>query len=168
MYIFDSGVRAALGKRGVVLTRSSFLGVGKWAAHWLGDNFSSWTNLYYSIIGMLQFNHFGVPYVGADICGFAGVTTKELCQRWQQLGAFYSFSRNHNALGNPVSISFIFLKIIFTVWMKITQICCNRTKILDPLAKTLRFLREMHSLYATHFFHTCTAYSTSMPPKDLQ
>lgn len=46
-----------------------------------------------STIGVQEFNIFGIPYVGSDICGYSENAREEMCLRWQQLGAFHSFSR---------------------------------------------------------------------------
>jgi len=87
-------------KRSLVISRSSFPGSGHHGGHWLGDNNSAFDDMKVSIAGILDMNLFGIPLVGADVCGFGGNSWEELCARWTELGAFYPFARNHNSIGS--------------------------------------------------------------------
>lgn len=56
----------------------------------------------YSIAGVMNMNMFGIPHVGADICGFFGdAVDSELCAKWAQLGTFYPFARFHYDIHSP-------------------------------------------------------------------
>jgi alpha-glucosidase (family GH31 glycosyl hydrolase) len=85
-----------LKKRPMVISRSSFAGSGKFGGRSLGDNFSQSNYLAYSVTGTMMQNINGIPLSGADICGYYGNTTADLCARWYTVGSFYPFSRNHN------------------------------------------------------------------------
>ena len=88
-------------ERPFILTRSGYAGIQRYAAHWTGDNESTWEHLRLSIPMVLGLGLSGVPFTGSDTGGFDGTPDGELVVRWNQLGAFTPFFRNHTALWTP-------------------------------------------------------------------
>ena len=62
----------------------------------------SWDHMRYSIAQIMNFNMFGIPFTGADVCGNKQDEViedldeeYELCARWYQLSTFYPFARTY-------------------------------------------------------------------------
>ncbi|CAG86741.2 DEHA2D03190p [Debaryomyces hansenii CBS767] len=96
---YNALLEAIPNKRPFILSRATFAGSGKHAAHWGGDNTADWAWMYFSIPQALSMGMSGIPFFGVDVCGFNSNTDSELCSRWMQLGSFFPFYRNHNTLG---------------------------------------------------------------------
>ena len=74
-----------LNKRPFILSRSTTLSHGRYGFHWLGDNDSKYKDMRNGLNGIFQFQIYGIPMTGDDICGFIGKSCDNLCARWMSL-----------------------------------------------------------------------------------
>lgn len=89
--------RLCPGKRILMFSRSSFIGMHRYGGIWTGDNRSWWNHLLLNLKMMPSLNMCGFLYIGADLGGFGGNTTRDLLLRWLALGIFAPLMRNHSA-----------------------------------------------------------------------
>jgi alpha-glucosidase len=92
---FESALKYGEGRRPFVLTRSGFAGVQRYAVVWTGDNTAKDEYLLGGTLLNTQLGLSGLPFVGDDIGGYIGPTSRELFNRWMQVGMFAPFARNH-------------------------------------------------------------------------
>ncbi len=92
---FESALKYGEYRRPFSLTRSGFAGVQRYAAVWTGDNTAKDEYLLGGMLLNTQLGLSGLPFVGDDIGGYIGPTSKELFTRWIAVGAFEPFMRNH-------------------------------------------------------------------------
>ena len=83
--------------RPFVLTRAGFAGVQRFSAVWTGDNVASWEHLALTVPMLANLSVSGVPFIGADVGGFAETPSGELYARWLQAAALTPFLRSHSA-----------------------------------------------------------------------
>jgi len=56
-------VQEITGKRGFIVSRSTFPSSNRFTTHWLGDNHSQWWSMRDSIKSLLEFSMFGYSFV---------------------------------------------------------------------------------------------------------
>ncbi|MCU0526425.1 MAG: DUF5110 domain-containing protein [Elainella sp. Prado103] len=102
-------------QRSFVLTRSGYAGIQRWSAVWTGDNHSRWEHLEMSLPMLCNLGLSGVPFVGADIGGFAGNATAELFARWMQVGMLYPLMRAHSITNSMQHEPWVFGEQVETI-----------------------------------------------------
>lgn len=112
------GLKGHTAKRPFVITRACFTGASKFTSVWTGDNQSIYDHLRLAIPQQLSLGLSGMPFVGTDIGGFGGDTTKELLCRWIELGAFSPLFRNHSAAGTKRQEPYYFDKETIDIYRK--------------------------------------------------
>ena len=86
-------------ERPFLLSRSASTSSSRYTAVWTGDNLSNWHHLRMTIPVSLGLALSGIPFNGADLCGFGESTTADLAVAWYKLGFLFPVFRNHNSSG---------------------------------------------------------------------
>jgi len=97
--------------RKLITSTSTFAGTGQYAQHHMAEMTRTWEHMKYSIAQLMNFNMFGIPFTGADVCGNRKASDDqtedeqyEICARWYQLSTFYPLARTNRNSGSGSGI----------------------------------------------------------------
>lgn len=83
-------------KRTFVSSRSTFSSSGKYGHHVLGSHFKSLADMEYAIAGVMNFNMFGIPTAGPNVCNPSNSTDWDKdCASWMRLATYLPFAKQH-------------------------------------------------------------------------
>ncbi|GAB6026395.1 hypothetical protein CHUAL_012598 [Chamberlinius hualienensis] len=69
---------------------STFAGSGKYGGYWGGDSDATWISMNQSLIQLLEYGLYGIPFTGSPICGFRkDIEDEDLCWKWMQMGSLF-------------------------------------------------------------------------------
>ena len=134
-------------ERTLIFSRSSFVGLHRYAGIWYGDNRSWWEHLKLNVRQAAEANMSGFLYSGADVGGFGSDATEDLAMRWLAFGIFSPLFRNHSATGTRdqefyrferpddfralIRLRYALLPFIYSEFMKAV---CNDGMYFKPLS----------------------------------
>lgn len=135
------------GKRFLMFSRSSYIGMHRYGGIWTGDNQSWWSHILLALHQLPALNMAGFMYIGSDIGGFGANSTEDLVLRWTAFGVFTPLMRNHAALGtrehecyqfenkemfkNIISVRYRLIPYLYSEYMKAVL---NNEMMFRPLA----------------------------------
>ncbi len=88
-------------ERPIVITRSGWAGVQRYAMSWTADNESNWGSMWLTMPMMMNLGLCGIANTGPDTGGFGDFATGELFTRWLQMSVFLPLLRAHTFNASP-------------------------------------------------------------------
>ena len=135
------------GKRMLMFSRSSYIGMHRYGGIWTGDNASWWAHLQQVVKQQPGLNMVGLMFNGSDTGGFGGNTTEDLMTRWLEFSIFTPLFRNHStkgtrhqelyqfkdlkSMGNIVGLRYAFLPYLYSEFVKAAL---NNDMYMKPLS----------------------------------
>jgi alpha-glucosidase len=98
---WDGILRHYPDRRPMILSRSGFAGIQRYAAVWTGDNAADETHLKLACLMPQGMGLGGLSFAGSDAGGFIGAPSSRLYIRWMELASFTPFFRGHSAFDTP-------------------------------------------------------------------